>query len=123
MESQVTSQNTEHNLQNNATNNQALKYTSTEKPNIQQYVKYVKYAKPDDIGDAHIISRAGKASAKNRNWYNIKNLINNTLSSVIWDMVSSWEPSHIDKTFFPTSTDTTDTEKAMLEELATRKYN
>ena len=38
-------------------------------------------------------------------------------------MVSSWEPSHIDKTFFPTSTDTTDTEKAMLEELATRKYN
>ena len=122
MESQVTSQNTEHNLQNNATNNQALKYTSTEKPNIQQYVKYVKCAKPDDIGDAHI-SRAGKASGKNRNWYNIKNLINNTLSSVNWDMVSSWEPSHIDETFFPTSTDTTDTEKAMLEELATRKYN
>ena len=78
MESQVTSQNKEHNLQNNATNNQALKYTSTKKPNIQQCVKYVKYAKPDDFGDAHIISRAGKALGKNRNWYNIKNLINNT---------------------------------------------
>ena len=71
MQSQVTSQNTEHNLQNNAINDQALKYTSTEKPNVQQYVKHVKYANSDDIGDAQLISRAGKASGKNKNWYNI----------------------------------------------------
>ena len=37
----------------------------------------------------------------------------NTLSSVNWDKVSSWEPSHIDETFLSTINDMTDTENAM----------
>ena len=49
--------------------------------------------------------------------YNIKNLTNNPLISVNWDTVSSWECSHIDGTFLSTSTDTTDSEKAILEKL------
>ena len=36
VENQLSSQNIEHNLQNNDINEQALKYTSTEKPNIKQ---------------------------------------------------------------------------------------
>ena len=39
------------------------------------------------------------------------------------DKVSSREPSHIDETFLATSTDTTYTEEAMLEELAKWKDN
>ena len=34
-----------------------------------------------------------------------------------WDKVSSWECSHIDGTFLPTSTDSAYSEKAMLEKL------
>ena len=60
----------------------AFNYTGTEKPNIKQYVKY-KVDDSNDIVDAQIIKRAGKASGKN------KNLTNNTLSSVNWDKVSS----------------------------------
>ena len=50
--------------------------------------------------------------------YNIKNLTNNTLISVNLDKVSSWECSHIDGAFLSNSTDTTDSEKAILEKLA-----
>ena len=63
VENQVSSQNTEHNLQNNDINEQAFKYTSTEKPNIKQYIKY-KVNDSNDIIDAQIISRARKASRK-----------------------------------------------------------
>ena len=38
VENLVSSQNTEHNLQNNGINEQAFKYISTEKPNNKQYV-------------------------------------------------------------------------------------
>ena len=88
VEIQVSSQNSEHNLLNNDINEQAFKNTSTEKPNIKQYLKY-KVADSNDIVDAQIISRADKASGKNKNWYNVKNLTKNSLSSVNWDKVSS----------------------------------
>ena len=87
VENLASSQNTEHNLENNHINEQALKYSSTETPNIKQYVKY-KVAGSNDIVDVKIISRAGKASGKNKNWCNIKNLTNNTLSSVNWYKVN-----------------------------------
>ena len=73
VENQVSSQNTEHNLQNNDINEQGLKYIGTKKPNIKQYVKH-KVANSNDIVDAKIISRAGKASGKNKSWYKIKKL-------------------------------------------------
>ena len=63
VENQVSSQNTEHILQNNDTNEQALKHTSAEKPNFKQYVKY-KITDSNDIINAQIISRPGKASGK-----------------------------------------------------------
>ena len=40
----------------------------------------------------------------------------NTLSSVNWDKVSSWEPSHIDETFLSTINDMTDAENAMFSQ-------
>ena len=65
VENQVSSQNTGHNLQNSDINEQALKHTSKEKPNIKQYVKY-KETDSNDIVDVHI-STGGKASRKNNN--------------------------------------------------------
>ena len=65
VENQVSSQNTGHNLQNSDINEQALKYTSKEKPNIKQCVKY-KETDSNDIVDVHI-STGGKASTKNNN--------------------------------------------------------
>ena len=65
VENQVSSQNTGHNLQNSDINEQALKYTSKEKPNIKQYVKY-KETDSNDIVDVYI-STGGKASGKNNN--------------------------------------------------------
>ena len=64
-------------MQNNGIKEQALKYNSTQKPNIKHYVKY-KVADSYDIPDAQIIGSAGKASGKNKNWYNTKNLAKNT---------------------------------------------
>ena len=88
VENQVSSQNAEHNLQNNDIKEQALKYNSTQQPNIKYYVKY-KVADSNDIVDAQIIGSAGKASGKNKNWYNTKNLAKNTLSLISWDKISS----------------------------------
>ena len=65
VENQVSSQNTGHNLQNSDINEQSLKYTSKEKPNIKQYVKY-KETDSNDIVDVYI-STGGKASGKNNN--------------------------------------------------------
>ena len=62
VENHISSQNREHNFQNNDITEQALKYTSREKPNIKQYVKY-KDADPNDIVDAQM-STGGKASRK-----------------------------------------------------------
>ena len=62
VENHVSSQNREHNFQNNDITEQALKYTSREKPNIKQYVKY-KDADSNDIVDAQM-STGGKASRK-----------------------------------------------------------
>ena len=58
----------------------SIKYTSTEKHNIKQYVKY-KVGDSKDIVDVLIISGASKAlKKKKKNWYNTKNVTNNTLS-------------------------------------------
>ena len=64
----------------------SIKYTSTEKHNIKQYVKY-KVGDSKNIVDVLIISRASKAlkkkkkkKKKKKNWYNTKNVTNNTLS-------------------------------------------
>ena len=62
VEKQVSSQNREHNFQNNDINELALKYTSTEKPNIKQYVKYEE-VDSNDIVHAQM-STGGKASRK-----------------------------------------------------------
>ena len=63
----------------------SIKYTSTEKHNIKQYVKY-KVGDSKNIVDVLIISRASKAlkkkkkKKKKQNWYNTNNVTNNTLS-------------------------------------------
>ena len=53
VENQVSSKNTGHNFKNSDTNEQALKYTSKEKPNIKQYVKY-KETDSNDIVDFQV---------------------------------------------------------------------
>ena len=70
VESQISRRNAGHNLQNNDTNEQALKHNNTEKPNIRPYVVY-KVADSNDIVYAQII-RADKVSGKNKNWYSRK---------------------------------------------------
>ena len=62
VENQVSSQNRKHNFQNNYINEQALKYTSTEKPNIKQYVKYEEVDSNDKVHAQ--MSTGGKASRK-----------------------------------------------------------
>ena len=57
---------------------------------------------------------------KNKNWHNIKSLANNTLSLINWGKANWWKLSRIEKRFFVTSPDSTDTEKGMLEECMKR---
>lgn len=39
-----------------------------------------------------IMSRAGKATGKSKNWYNVKNLENDSLGSLDWNSVVKWKP-------------------------------
>ena len=38
-----------------------------------------------------VISRAGKASGKNKYWFNIKDLDDNTMKSLEFENISSWK--------------------------------
>ena len=48
---------------------------------------------------AQILSRAGKSTGCYSNWYNLKNLDDNTLSSINWDQIEKWRECNDQETF------------------------
>ena len=87
-------------------------------PKIKEYVQYKLFGS-DDVSKSQILSRASKVSGKYSNWFNIRNIDNNTIASIDWQNVEKWKPisseevlvsSHKDLSNFDFST-------AKLEEL------
>ena len=60
---------------------------------ISQYIKY-NLADTNETVKVKKLSKARKSSAKNRNWFNLKSMENESLSSVNCDRVNTWEPYH-----------------------------
>lgn len=106
-ESELPTQEAKNNLHIKEVSEVDLKFTNAEKPNIKQCVKY-KIVDSNDTTDAPTKGRVGTSTCGNKNWFKIKSLVKNTLSLVNWG---------IEETFFSTSSNTADIEKAMLEEL------
>ena len=59
-------------------------------PKVKDFVEY-KILGSNDFQKARIIKRAGKVSGKYSDWYNIKNLTDDTISSIDWKKVDKWK--------------------------------
>ena len=57
------------------------------KPNLEQYAE-VQLDESDEIQSIQIVNRTGKDRGMYRNWYNVRDLNTNELSSINWDAVS-----------------------------------
>ena len=55
----------------------------------------VRYQDPDTNvwRKALVISQAGKVSVKNKNWFNVKHLDDDTMKSVNFEAIPGWETS------------------------------
>ena len=64
------------------------------KPNLKQYAE-VQLDESDKIRSIQIVNRAVKERGMYRNWYNVRGLNTNELSSINWDAVRKWRPISI----------------------------
>ena len=88
------------------------------KPNLEQYAE-VQLDESDEIQSIQIVNRTGKDRGMYRNWYNVRDLNTNELSSINWDAVRKWRPISNSKYVLVGTNDmnSEDLLNALLEEL------
>ena len=88
------------------------------KPNLEQYAE-VQLDESDEIQSIQIVNRTGKDRGMYRNWYNVRDLNTNELSSINWDAVRKWRPISNSKYVLVSTNDmnSEDLLNALLEEL------
>lgn len=85
-------QNESHRDNGNISDNENLMNDVQKRPRIKYYVKY-KTLCSNQFFKSQVINRAGKASGKYPNWFNLRNIDNDTVTSIEWKTVEKWKPS------------------------------
>ena len=76
--------------QNTSIENEGCYHNNQKHPKVKDFVEY-KIFGSNDFQKAQIIKRAGKVSGKYSDWYNIKNVNDDTISSIDWKSVDKWK--------------------------------
>ena len=65
-------------------------YSGQEQPKVKDFVEYQVLGSGENI-KAQIISRAGKTSGKYSDWFNTRNIDDNSISTIDWTTVEKWK--------------------------------
>ena len=76
--------------QSTSIQNEGSYHNNQKHSKVKDFVEY-KIFGFNDFQKAQIIKRAGKVSGKYSDWYNIKNVNDDTLSSIDWKSVDKWK--------------------------------
>ena len=93
-------------------------FNNRKHPKIKDYVEY-KLFDSDEVSKSQILSRAGKVSGKYSNWFNIRDIVNDTIASIDWQNVEKWKPISSEEVLISSHKDLSnfDFSTAKLEEL------
>lgn len=93
-------------------------FNNRKHPKIKDYVEY-KLFDSDEVSKSQILSRAGKVSGKYSNWFNIRDIENDTIASIDWQNVEKWKPISSEEVLISSHKDLSnfDFSTAKLEEL------
>ena len=76
--------------QSTSIQNEDYYHNNQKRPKVKDFVE-CKILGSNDFQKAQIIKRPGKVSGKCSDWYNIKNVTDDTISSIDWQSVEKWK--------------------------------